>query len=52
MLVKVVGNKHDKFRRGEIRTAKEKGNNWKSRIKEELEGLGMEDIWENGRNNM
>jgi hypothetical protein len=26
MLVKVVANKHDKFSRGEIKTAKEKGN--------------------------
>jgi hypothetical protein len=29
---------------------RKKENIWMSRIKEELEGLGMEDIWENRRN--
>jgi DNA repair ATPase RecN len=29
----------------------EKGNNWLNKIKQELEGLGMGDIWINGEEN-
>jgi hypothetical protein len=29
----------------------EKGNNWLNKIKQELEGLGMGDIWINGEDN-
>jgi hypothetical protein len=29
----------------------EKGNSWLSKIKQELEGLGMGDIWINGEEN-
>jgi hypothetical protein len=29
----------------------EKGNNWLNKIKQELESLGMGDIWKNGEEN-
>jgi hypothetical protein len=36
---------------GDAATEGGRGENWKCRIKQELERLGMGDIWENGRNN-
>jgi hypothetical protein len=48
ILAEILGNKSGKF----IRKRKREDHNWLGRIKQELERMGMRDIWKHERSNI